>query len=268
MPTLLGHLQPAAWAHSRTWATDPGAESELGVAARSGSSRRRRRRAPARRRRQRWPAGTSPRRSHSPGGSAPRRSARSGPAGRTPRPTPAGPRCRWRPSSPAACRSSVDLPMPGSPPTSVTEPGTSPPPAPGRARPAPSPSAPPPPCRRRRSAAVPPPRVRRSPPDAPCPPPPSPRPTCSRRRTTGTARSTGARRSHTRYSDERSGRAPSHGTLPSGCDRAGDAGVPEPQVVWTMRMLEVAWWLTLLGTDPMRKRLTPAMPLLPITSRS
>ena len=32
-------------------------------------------------------------------------------------------------SDAAACSSSVDLPMPGSPPTSVTEPGTSPPPS-------------------------------------------------------------------------------------------------------------------------------------------
>src|SRR5919108_4805490 len=34
----------------------------------------------------------------------------------------------WRSSRAAHCMSSVDLPMPGSPPTSVTEPGTMPPP--------------------------------------------------------------------------------------------------------------------------------------------
>ena len=32
--------------------------------------------------------------------------------------------------------------------------------------------------------------------------------------------------------------------------------------------LQGAWWLTLLGTEPSRKRLAPVMPLLPTTMRS
>ena len=32
--------------------------------------------------------------------------------------------------------------------------------------------------------------------------------------------------------------------------------------------LQGAWWLTLFGTEPSRKRLAPVMPLLPTTMRS
>src|SRR3954468_2060157 len=35
-----------------------------------------------------------------------------------------------------------------------------------------------------------------------------------------------------------------------------------------IRTLQGAWWLTLLGTEPSRKRLAPVMPLLPTTMRS
>ena len=41
------------------------------------------------------------------------------------------------------------------------------------------------------------------------------------------------------------------------------------QVVFTMSKLQGRWWLTLLGTEPSRrKRVTPVMPRLPITTRS
>ena len=40
------------------------------------------------------------------------------------------------------------------------------------------------------------------------------------------------------------------------------------QVVLMIRTLQGAWWETLLGTEPSRKRLAPVMPLLPTTIRS
>ena len=100
--------------------------AQLGVDARSGSSRRRARRAPdlvdgGRARR----AGTVSASSHSCGARA-RRAAR--PAARTcwlrllGRDV-AGTRRPPRASAAATCSSSVDLPMPGSPPSRVTEPG-------------------------------------------------------------------------------------------------------------------------------------------------
>ena len=47
---------------------------------------------------------------------------------RLPRPRYRQPTCRHGPACAAACRSNVDLPIPGSPPTSRAEPGTKPPP--------------------------------------------------------------------------------------------------------------------------------------------
>ena len=41
-----------------------------------------------------------------------------------------------------------------------------------------------------------------------------------------------------------------------------------PQVVLMISTLQGAWWLTLFGTEPSRKRLAPVMPLLPTTMRS
>ena len=116
------------WAHSRTCTTEPGAEPELGVehgldgvdhdGRWPGPRRwpRRRRAAPSR------PAATA--------GARARRAARPGPAPAacSPRPTRRAPPRRPRPAAPSACSSNVDLPMPGSPPSRVTEPGTRPPP--------------------------------------------------------------------------------------------------------------------------------------------
>ena len=39
---------------------------------------------------------------------------------------------------------------------------------------------------------------------------------------------------------------------------------PRSQVVLTMSSEQGRWWLTLLGTEPRRNRLTPVMPRLPI----
>ena len=54
--------------------------------------------------------------------------------------------------------------------------------------------------------------------------------------------------------------------------RASAASPPvrlrHPQVVLMISTLQGAWWLTLLGTEPSRKRLAPVMPLLPTTIRS
>ena len=49
---------------------------------------------------------------------------------------------------------------------------------------------------------------------------------------------------------------------------AGDSSSPGAHVVLTIRTEHGAWWETLFGTDPSRKRLAPVIPLLPTTIRS
>ena len=39
-------------------------------------------------------------------------------------------------------------------------------------------------------------------------------------------------------------------------------------VVRTIKSERLMWWLTLLGTEPRKKRLAPVIPLLPTTNRS
>ncbi len=78
-----------------------------------------RRRSP---RRRRWPAGSA-----APAGSGPRRSARSRTWWADSSADTSSTRCPAAARAASTWRSRVDLPMPGSPPSRVTEPGTSPP---------------------------------------------------------------------------------------------------------------------------------------------
>ena len=117
----------ASWrAHSLTWATVPGAEPSAGSAmvcmesttTTSGSSSPT---APTM-------AGSDPAgNSHRSGSRAPRRSARSLTCWEDSSAETSRQRAPERASAPSICTTKVDLPMPGSPATRVTEPGTRPP---------------------------------------------------------------------------------------------------------------------------------------------
>ena len=116
------------WAHPRTWPTDPEAEPSSGsctVWIESTTTT-------AGARASTWPTtwgSDVSATSHSAGALTPSRSARSA----TCRADSSAVTYRqvWPPAATdaSACSSSVDLPMPGSPPTTVTDPGTRPPPS-------------------------------------------------------------------------------------------------------------------------------------------
>ncbi len=121
-------LAASSAALSRTWATEPGADSTRSVCTvwiESTTTRRGPRSRQVDASSSTLVVGSSRR---SPG-TPPSRSARSricaGPS--SPHTYRTGPRCFWRWA--ASWSASVDLPMPGSPPSSTTEPGTSPPPS-------------------------------------------------------------------------------------------------------------------------------------------
>ena len=116
----------SADAHSRTCVTDPGAPATRGRRW-PGSSRPRGHRAPARRpARGRRRARSRPRRAARPGGARRRARLGGGPAPGTPPRATSRHRAPRPASWPSACSSSVLLPIPGSPPSSVTTAGDEP----------------------------------------------------------------------------------------------------------------------------------------------